>query len=387
MTTIYIGNERRIDKIKWPVGVQVVVFTNDFDRNIDHIKFPNNLMKIVFGTNFNQDITKIKWPEMIQSIEFGHDFNQPIDQVNWPQNLQILDLGIKFNQSINNCKWSKELHTLIFGSDFNQSIDSVQWPPKLHILTFGYEFNKPIDQVNFPETLQELSFGTKFNQAIDHVTWPQSLKLLTFKSLLKQSINKIKWPINCVVYMNNILIYDRSNLVNKLVHLIKKRKKRIANNTKNIRITKPNSWTQWQQLCYKSSNEFNQYDLLALQTYAKTLQISNYNQLTARQLCSQLALNLEQFHNPSKWNQECKNEDTLEGIEFNTFNQNEVIQDDHGYCFIYSELYHLLNAFPRHPYTNIPWENVKIKGQSIKNVIKTHSNPQKSIHQMISTHI
>ncbi len=309
--------------------------------------------------------------------------NQPLDKIQWPVNVDtVVFKDMMFDSSIDHINWPSTIKNIRLGYSFNQPINLVNWPPELQILIFGVDFNQPIEQINWPQKLQTMIFGNRFNQPINKIIWPKDLKHLAFGEDFDQHVSHIKWPIFSVVNIRNDIIYDGSKIINKFDNLIKKKK----STNKNLKLTKPDLWTQWQRLCYKSKDEFNQQDLLALQTYAETLQIPNYEQLTTRQLCSQLAINLEQFQKQSKWTQKCQTETNLEGDEWNTINQDDVIQDDNGYCFTYSELQQLKKT-PKHPYTNANWNQVTVKKQPILDIIKTHVNPQESVHKMISTHV
>lgn len=221
------------------VGIQVLVFSNNFHDSVEGVAWPSRLRSVTFGDAFNQPVQEVSWPESLKELNFGDRFNQEIDGVSWPQSLEQLsfgkhfdkeidgvewpkslhtlalgvcldqeiyrelwprsrgehwDLGGRFNQPINGLVWRKPLQTLIFGYRFNQPISGVSWPESLQHLTFGRCFNQPIDGVSWPASLQQLEFGDQFNKPIDNVEWPGSLERLTFGDCFDQEIEAMSWP-------------------------------------------------------------------------------------------------------------------------------------------------------------------------------------------------
>jgi hypothetical protein len=136
-------------------------------------------------------------------------------------------------------------------------------------------------------------------------------------------------------------------------------------------------------LCYKSAQEFTQQDHQLLQTYAQEVSIPNPQKLSAKQLCVELARNLEQYLNTVKTQPtlNCQNDSTLEGDEFSEISNEFTIQDDMGYCFTKAEILKL----KKHPYINLAWDQIKVKGVPIQESPAFSNMKTNNINQMLSS--
>ncbi len=182
---------------------------------------------------------------------------------------------------------------------------------------------------------------------------------------------------------NHLKTYDQYlNLIN-----IIRKKKKIQK--RYVSLPKPKDWTEWQKLCYHSFNKpLTSSELSQLREFLTKTQLStdikiDLNKLTTRQLCVNLSHNYDLYQTQIKTQKQlkCQNDSTLEGDNFADLLQNEIIQDDHGYCFMIDEI----NKLTKHPYTNQPLNQILVKGIPITDYIKTMSTGSGTLHSFVSS--
>ena len=159
-------------------------------------------------------------------------------------------------------------------------------------------------------------------------------------------------------------------------------------NLKNLPIQfyPPTDWTTWQKICHtihglpkdKMTEQVNQLRLLA-----EKANIPNYETISSTALCVELSKSFELYNDEIKKSTKvtCKNDSNLLGDDFADILPEQIIVDDHGYCFSLDEISELIK-YGKHPFTNAPLKDVKVKGQPIieyynnlsKNTQKTQLN-------------
>ena len=152
----------------------------------------------------------------------------------------------------------------------------------------------------------------------------------------------------------------------------------------------PKNWTQWQKLCYtihglpknEMMEQVNQLRLLA-----KKANIFNYETLTPTALCVELAKSFQLYNDEIKKTPKvtCKNDHDLLFDDFSDMLPEQIMVDEHGYCFSFNEMEELIK-YGKHPYTNAPLKDVKIKGQPIIDYYNSgQKNQLHEIHKLYSS--
>ncbi len=148
--------------------------------------------------------------------------------------------------------------------------------------------------------------------------------------------------------------------------------------------------TQWQKICALGQlKQITPEKLTQLRMFAKQAKISGFASLKPSALCVELAKSLVVYQKSLEKTHhlKCSNESNLLGDDFVDIPQDNIIQDDQGFCFSTDEIPEIIKT-DKHPYTIQSWDSVKVKGIPFKTYVsQIKSSDLYQVHMLEPTNL